>query len=300
MIQCFVKKEFGSSFVPGTQPKLLSASKIDSVFSVHPRILHKHPDFLEIMYVRTGTGVYIVDECRYDIKGGDIIICNAGCLHDEDPAYSRDLNMVSVAVGDVFVRGLDPNSLIAPNYSPVFPTGECADMLCSLLTMIHSLLATDPDNAIETCHHLTMALLSKLLLVTRRYCEKTGNTIQTSPDIIACKVRQYIDTHFDERFTLQDISEAIRISPYHLAHIFKEQTGYSPMQYTLRRRLGEAQSLLIATDMTITEISVAVGFGNPSHFNTMFSKYIGMPPSKYRASYVRNGEDGSGDAEEPV
>lgn len=65
------------------------------------------------------------------------------------------------------------------------------------------------------------------------------------------------------------------------------------MQYTLRRRLGEAQTLLISTKMSITEISVAVGFGNPCHFNTMFSKHIGMPPSKYRSSYVARGEEGS-------
>ena len=116
--------------------------------------------------------------------------------------------------------------------------------------------------------------------------------MRSRTDIIAGQVKNYIDTHFDEQFTLQDISNAIQVSPYHLAHMFKETTGYSPMQYTVRRRLGEAQSLLISTGMSVTEIAISVGFGNPCHFNTMFSKYIGMSPSRYRSSYVdRPGDD---------
>jgi len=54
----------------------------------------------------------------------------------------------------------------------------------------------------------------------------------------------------------------------------------------LRRRLGEAQTLLISTDLSITSISLAVGYGNPNHFDRMFSKYIGMSPSSYRSFYL--------------
>ncbi|WP_122790404.1 AraC family transcriptional regulator [Intestinibacillus sp. Marseille-P6563] len=293
MIQCFASSHFESSFERGKPPHLLSASKIDSSYSIHPRILHKHPDFLELLYVRSGSGVYIVDEQRYNISKGDVIICNAGVLHDEDPSQSKDLNTYSLAMSEVAVKGLPANCLIAAEYSPVFPAGECADTISQLMGTIHSLLATDAKGTTETCNYLAAALVSELLLVIRKYCESEGNTVRSRTDIIAGQVKSYIDTHFDEQFTLQDISDAIRVSPYHLAHMFKETTGYSPMQYTVRRRLGEAQSLLITTNMSVTEIAVSVGFGNPCHFNTMFSKYIGMSPSRYRSSYVARDEEGS-------
>lgn len=286
MIQCFASPTFESSFEQNKPPRLISASKIDSSYSIHPRVLHKHNDFLELLYVRSGTGVYIVDEQRYNISQGDIIICNAGVLHDEDPSQAQDLNTYSLALADIAIKGMPANCLIAPEYSPVFPAGECADIVCQLMGMIHGLLATNPKGATETCNYLASALISKLLLVIRKYCENEGNTVRSRTDIIAGQVKHYIDTHFDEQFTLQDISDAIRVSPYHLAHMFKETTGYSPMQYTVRRRLGEAQSLLITTSLSVTEIAVSVGFGNPCHFNTMFSKYIGMSPSRYRSSYV--------------
>ncbi|MBS7225171.1 MAG: AraC family transcriptional regulator [Clostridiaceae bacterium] len=296
MIQCFASRVFESSFEQNKPPRLISASKIDSSYSIHPRVLHKHNDFLELLYVRSGTGIYIVDEQRYNISEGDIIICNAGVLHDEDPSQAQDLNTYSLALADIAVKGLPPNCLIAPEYSPVFPAGERAQTFGELMGMIHSLLATDPKGATETCNYLAAALISKLLLVIRQYCETEGNTVRSRTDIIAGQVKHYIDTHFDEQFTLQDISDAIRVSPYHLAHMFKETTGYSPMQYTVRRRLGEAQSLLITTSLSVTEIAVSVGFGNPCHFNTMFSKYIGMSPSRYRSSYVARAESEAGAA----
>lgn len=286
MIQCFADSAYQSSFEAGKTPRLLFASKIDSSYSSHPRVLHKHNDSLEILYVRSGTGVYIIEETRYAIKAGDIIICNSGRLHDEDPSCSQDLNTLCISVSDVHVIGLPQNHLIDAQYSPIFPAGESAEIVGSLMTMIHSMLASDPSGSVETCQHLTVALLCKLLLVIRKHCAIAGDTVHTRTDIIVEQVKSYINTHFDEPFTLQDISDSIHVSPYHLSHVFKAQTGYSPMQYTLRRRLGEAQSLLISTGLTMTEISVMVGFGNPCHFNTMFSKYIGMSPSKYRSSYV--------------
>ena len=126
----------------------------------------------------------------------------------------------------------------------------------------------------------------KLLVIIREYCALHGDTLLSRTDIIVAQVKSYINTHFDEDFTLQDMADSIRVSPYHLAHVFKEETGYSPKQYTLRRRLGEAQTLLISTRKSVTDIALEVGFGNPSHFNSMFSKYIGMSPSKYRETYI--------------
>ena len=79
---------------------------------------------------------------------------------------------------------------------------------------------------------------------------------------------------------------ALHVSPYYLAHVCKEATGYSPLQYVLRRRIGEAQTLLITTDLPVTRIAAQVGYDNPSHFNAQFSKAVGMSPRTFRKEYV--------------
>ncbi len=54
------------------------------------------------------------------------------------------------------------------------------------------------------------------------------------------------------------------------------------MHYIVRRRIGEAQLLLVFTKKSITEIASEVGFDNLSHFNVQFKKYVGLSPLAYR------------------
>ena len=59
------------------------------------------------------------------------------------------------------------------------------------------------------------------------------------------------------------------------------------MQYLLRRRIGEAQTLLITTDLSITRIAEMVGYDTQSYFNLQFArKNVGMPPNKFRQNYI--------------
>ncbi len=82
------------------------------------------------------------------------------------------------------------------------------------------------------------------------------------------------------------MGEALHISPYYLSHVFKQMSGYSPVQYLLRRRIGEAQTLLITTDLSITRIAEMVGYDTQSYFNLQFTKNVGMPPNKFRQNYI--------------
>ena len=65
------------------------------------------------------------------------------------------------------------------------------------------------------------------------------------------------------------------------------------MQYLLRRRIGEAQTLLITTDYSITTIAGMVGYETHSYFNSQFTKHVGMSPMKYRQNYIVSTEEES-------
>lgn len=60
------------------------------------------------------------------------------------------------------------------------------------------------------------------------------------------------------------------------------------MQYRTRRRIGEAQSLLTSSDFNITYIASVVGYDDPNRFSQVFTKMVGMSPSKYRELSVRS------------
>ena len=75
------------------------------------------------------------------------------------------------------------------------------------------------------------------------------------------------------------------MSEYHVAHVFKDEMGTSPMQYVMHRRMGEAQTLLMDTNLSIGDIADCLGYTNPWNFSTAFGKCVGMTPSQYRQSF---------------
>lgn len=75
---------------------------------------------------------------------------------------------------------------------------------------------------------------------------------------------------------------AHHVSPYYASHVFKQETGISPMQFMINCRVGEAQNLLIASDYTATQISTMVGYDSINHFSAIFHKKVGMAPIQYR------------------
>ena len=104
--------------------------------------------------------------------------------------------------------------------------------------------------------------------------------------VLGNRIKEYIDRHYHEPLSLQEIGNALNISPYYLSHVFKGMSGYSPIQYLLRRRLGEAQTLLISTDLPIIDITLMTGFDTQNYFNAQFTKHVGVSPKRYRDNYV--------------
>ena len=284
-VQCFVKKEFQPLFVGENNPRLLYVSDISPDASAHPRVMHAHEDFVEIILICSGSSEYLIHDKKYFIRPGDLLVYNAGVVHDEISGPDIEIGSYCVAIGGLHMPGLKPNMLIPADAGYVFPTGRSFGDLRILFEMMFRNLASGEPRAEAFCSSLMHALLVKVLAVTEGADAADEKPVE-EPPILGRRIKEYIDRHYMEPITLQSMGEALHISPYYLSHVFKQMSGYSPVQYLLRRRIGEAQTLLITTDLPVTRIAAQVGYDNPSHFNAQFSKAVGMPPRTFRREYV--------------
>ena len=99
---------------------------------------------------------------------------------------------------------------------------------------------------------------------------------------------RYIDEHYREDIKIDNIAKAQHISRKYLCAVFYKHMGMSTKEYLLSRRVEAASSMLLNTDMTVSEISAKVGYGDYTQLSRLFKKKMGMSPKQYRKIGVRN------------
>ena len=104
-----------------------------------------------------------------------------------------------------------------------------------------------------------------------------------SRDLAAVKkMTNYIQNHYQQKITLQDICEAGNVGKTKCNTLFATYINLTPMEYVKNYRIEKSSELLNKTDLSITEIAYEVGFGEASYFSKIFGRQIGCSPQQYR------------------
>ncbi len=284
-VQCFVKRNPGDLFTGENRPSLLYVSHVRPNTNQHPRILHSHAHHLELLLICSGSSSFMIHNGRKEIQAGDLVIYNAGVVHDDLTDPDTNIEYYCIAVGNLQIPGLRENAMTQDDDSCVYPTGKYFGPMQDLCSMMFQSLSEDEADAENFCQGLLTALLTRSMTVIGE-TENAAPQRDEDEDHLGRRIKEYIDAHYREALTLQEIGTKLNVSPYYMSHVFKRASGYSPIQYLLRRRLGKAQTLLISTDLSISEIAGMVGFDTQNYFNAQFTKHVGVPPKQYRENYV--------------
>lgn len=95
----------------------------------------------------------------------------------------------------------------------------------------------------------------------------------------------YMKDHLDKPLKIDDIAAFFNYSPSHFFSLFKNYTGYPPINYFNHLKMQKACQYLSFTTMNIKEISYTVGFSDPFYFSRLFKKLMGISPQNYRREY---------------
>jgi AraC family transcriptional regulator len=123
--------------------------------------------------------------------------------------------------------------------------------------------------------------------VTRHFVDQSAIMLEPSNGLSRerlKRVRDYIETHLDDRLTLTDLARVACLSPYHFSRSFKQAAGIGPQRYVMQRRLERARTLMRRTTQPLAEIAQRVGFADQSHLTSIFRREMGMTPGRYRAA----------------
>ena len=93
--------------------------------------------------------------------------------------------------------------------------------------------------------------------------------------------RQYIQDHFNQPISIQELAETADYSPNHFRILFKNIVGMTPLQYATMIRIYKAQDLLAYENMNVSEAAAYTGYNDISYFSRQFKAITGFPPSHY-------------------
>jgi AraC-like DNA-binding protein len=100
------------------------------------------------------------------------------------------------------------------------------------------------------------------------------------------QARDHADRHYAEPLDLQALASVAGLSKFHFQRLFAATYGLTPAAYLSQRRVERAQDLLRATNLTVTEVCLAVGFSSLGSFSSRFHELVGESPSEFQRRYA--------------
>jgi AraC-like DNA-binding protein/mannose-6-phosphate isomerase-like protein (cupin superfamily) len=279
MTQIPLSPNFNTPFKSGRLPVLLYAGQIrDEPNWSFP--MHKHDDLSEIIYIAEGEGEFVIGDTKYIAGAGDILIYNRGVLHEEKSNPQKPLKTYFCGVGGLHLEGVEEGCIIPNHICPVIHADKYKHRVESYISNIFE----EVNSQIMGFELISTHLLVSLIILITRIVKAYNVPEQTvaPPNSLGYQIKHFIDRNYTQNIPLQEIANQLYISPYYMSRIFRKEIGYSPINYIIQRRIGEAKKLLLTTDMTVQEIALKVGYENTNYFSMLFKKVVGMSPKKFR------------------
>ena len=249
--------------------------------------MHFH-DAIEVIYMNRGSVTVSIDGVKTSIYPGDVALFRSRAIHDIWTEEEVD--------NDYYVLKLEPRFLydIAANEklnnfalrflicNPALKTIwrkeeiEGTDIELGLKRLIGTLDRTNPIHGIYK-------VISALMVVEGLYA--SDNEIMQNislSDEGMYRALFYINKHFDEPISADEIAERINMSISSFSRAFKSATGQSFKDYLNTVRTNRAEELLITTELPVRDVAVRCGYNNISHFIAVYKKYKGKTPLEER------------------
>ncbi len=94
---------------------------------------------------------------------------------------------------------------------------------------------------------------------------------------------RYIDAHWKDNPSLDEVSEAVGLSRYHFSRIFRTALGRTFSDYLCEKRISKAKELLADSSLPMKQVCELSGFSDPAYFAGVFKRRTGVSPSEYRS-----------------
>lgn len=253
-----------------TQCGMLSAlGKVNSVPHVY--------DNYVLSFVTKGDGAYIIDGVINQVKTGDAFLTAPNVITSWTTQDNNPIQYIFMVInGPEHLKILSDVGLGLR--SRIFKYLYKGDQ--SILQYLFSLYEAGKSN--PTNEYKIIGYLYLIMDCISKNNKREEYDILTSQGIYFKKAVTFISDNYSNNINVLDIANFLNIDRTYLYKIFKTKTGVSPVSYLNNYRLEKAKWMIMHSDFSNTDIAVASGFYDYSHFSRAFKKRYGLSPGEFR------------------
>jgi AraC-like DNA-binding protein len=210
-------------------------------------------------------------------RGPQQINCFAGLTDVAVPILLRERHVATLMSGQVFRR--EPTQRDFAMIVKMLATGQGREWEARLRKAYF-------DTPVVTADRFE-AIIQLVNVFAQYLADFAGRLVAASPTaepVAVANAKKFVQAHVEESITLAQVVAHVRVSRFYFCKLFKRATGMTLTEYVTRVRLEKAKTLLVDPSLRISEIVFAAGFGSIPQFNSVFKRYVGVPPTEYRAA----------------
>lgn len=295
------------------ETRIESAFDVETIISFHHRVRMqdcpvRNPvrghngvvyDFWQLLFMEEGTYNCQIEDCLPGrMQGGQLLIC-------EPRKIRYSFHHTDAVVGIINIRCSSPKlkqlknrifTLNSEEQNEVYRILELGQRIFQTLPEGDLYIGQQPLSGTAD-YQLQMLKNHIELLLIRLYAHfETGGILlqQERRNHYEAKfniIKDYMKAHIQEPLTMADISRGTALSTSTVKRIFESQTDCGAMHYFLKLKMQEAKRLLREQELTVTEISEALGFSSIHYFSRIFKRFTGTSPTKYAKSQLTQGDE---------
>lgn len=264
----------GSFTIRGTA-KLLNAASAKYGGDWHS-VPHTH-NHAELFYIVGGRGQFLIDDQLYPVNTNHLVIINPNVTHTEVSLNAQPLEYIVLGIEGIELSITETSN----GQFCILDHFESMDITSCLRNILREMEQKQPGYE-DICQAFMEILIIRLM-------RSTGLSVPVEPmnsvgNHQCAAVRRYIDQHFKEALTLDQLAEEAHMNKFYLSHAFKQEYGVSPINYMISKRVEESKYLLAETDLSTSQIAQLLGFSSLSYFSQVFNRTQNISPKEYRKS----------------
>ena len=230
-----------------------------------------------LFYCVDGKGWYRVEDKQYEVKANEFFILPQNVSHAYGSSEDDPWSIYWIHFGGEQLRHFNSLFTIQSHFKPFHVKGS--DAIASGFTKMYKALELGYSTDNLMFANICLSHFISLFIYNSKHFEAVDENLNCIDSAIL-----YMQEHVNETITLNELSKLYHYSPSRFSSLFKQKTGYAPIDYFLQMKMQKASQQLDFTKQSIKEIASNFGFEDPYYFSRRFTKVIGMPPSKYRSN----------------